>query len=48
MSDMQAVKERIAMYRGMANHFARRLSEFLESYFKMQVNSASIAINNYL
>jgi hypothetical protein len=37
MSDMQSVKERIAMYRGMANHFARRLSDFLESYFKMQV-----------
>lgn len=38
MSDMQAVKERIAMYKGAANHFVRRLSEYLESYFKMQVS----------
>ena len=42
MSDMQAVKERIAMYRGAANHFARRLAEYLEAYFKVQVSSTGI------
>lgn len=37
MSEMQAVKERLALLQGIANHFATRLSEYLLSFFEQQV-----------
>ena len=40
---MTAVKERIAVYRTYALQFAKRLSDFLETFFKIQVGPIETA-----
>ena len=34
---MTSVKEKIIFYRGVATQFAKRLCDFLETFFKIQV-----------
>jgi hypothetical protein len=38
MSDMAAVKEQKAYYQNIAQQFIKKVSDYLESYFKIQVN----------
>lgn len=38
MSDMTAVKEQKAYYRNIAQQFIKKLSDYLELFFKIQVS----------